>query len=154
MTARPEEVVAWQFRFGDRWAECTREEFNRFQQNSPLTAATETRELIDRAALQSAHARLAELEEALNCRTIDWNECRESMQSWAARARNAEAKHDALAAGVRALADEWEIKALELDSYAETKRDHDTAANLDRASERLLALLAGDGEHNTVEKSK
>ena len=45
LTRKGGEAVVWQFRFGDRWAECTQEEFNRFQQNSPLTAASETRAL-------------------------------------------------------------------------------------------------------------
>lgn len=62
MTARPDEVVAWQYlylhRKGARWVTCEESEYN-------LAVAApheyETRALTDATALQSANARLADV---------------------------------------------------------------------------------------------
>lgn len=54
----------------------------------------------------------------------------------------AESERDALAAGVRALADELEDVASERDIYR---------ADVLSIQKRFVALLAGDGEHNTGE---
>lgn len=64
--------------------------------------------------------------------------------------RKLRAKHDALAAGVRALADELAAEAAAITDDAH-QMDHAIGLALVTFIDRLRALLAGDGEHNTGE---
>lgn len=75
---RQSEAVAWQFRFADRWADCTLQEFNRFQQNSPLTAATETRALYTTPQPAQADTTPAAQGVGDDTKLIDWLEANEA----------------------------------------------------------------------------
>lgn len=51
-------------------------------------------------------------------------------------------------AAVLALADDWEIRGLEIDSFAESEGDRYTAETLTQAAEAIRRAAAGEGDAN------
>lgn len=68
---------------------------------------------------------------AANNAALRWREMRDAIR----------AERDAILSGMEALAGEWEMRALEIDSYAETEFDHAAVLRLETAAERIRALI-------------